>query len=147
MKVWTCLRISASLSSGSGSLLTMCSMKSFGVTAAKFHFNFPNTTSSHSWRESERETGSESREQREITENERLRKIVTQSTTTYLHTVTVCTLLRHCTLLQPELSECASVGPWPRTLVCVEVKHYCYYVSLCLAGPGTEKHQQRHQPR
>ena len=48
MKVWTCLRISASLSSGSGSLLTMCSMKSFGVTAAKFHFNFPNTTSSHS---------------------------------------------------------------------------------------------------
>lgn len=49
MKVWTCLRISASLSSGSGSLLTMCSMKSFGVTAARFHFNFPNTTSSHSW--------------------------------------------------------------------------------------------------
>lgn len=48
MKVWTCFRISASLSSGSGSLLTMCSMKSFGVTAAKFHFNFPKTTSSHS---------------------------------------------------------------------------------------------------
>lgn len=32
----------------------MCSMKSLGVTAARFHFNFPNTTSSHSWRESER---------------------------------------------------------------------------------------------
>lgn len=65
MKVWTCLRISASLSSGSGSLLTMCSMKSFGVTAAKFHFNFPNTTSSHSWRERERDTGRERREDRE----------------------------------------------------------------------------------
>lgn len=55
IKVWTCLRISVSLSSGSGSLLIMCSMKSFGVTAAKFHFNFPNTTSSHSWREIDKE--------------------------------------------------------------------------------------------
>lgn len=59
MKVWTCLRISASLSSGSGSLLTMCSMKSFGVTAARFHFNFPNTTSSHSLRERDRERRTE----------------------------------------------------------------------------------------
>lgn len=51
MKVWTCLRIRSSLSSGSGSLFTMCSMKSLGVTAARFHFNLPRTTSSHSWKD------------------------------------------------------------------------------------------------
>lgn len=48
MKVCTCLRIRSSLSTGSGSFLIICSMKSFGVTAARFHFNLPKTTSSHS---------------------------------------------------------------------------------------------------
>lgn len=31
----------------------MYSMKSLGITAARFHFNLPNTTSSHSYQERE----------------------------------------------------------------------------------------------
>lgn len=48
MKICACFRIKSNLSWGTGSLLKMCSMKSWGVTAARFHFNFPRTTSSHS---------------------------------------------------------------------------------------------------
>lgn len=50
MKVCACFRMSDSLSSGRGSLCKMCSIKSCGVTAAIFHFNFPSTTSSQSCR-------------------------------------------------------------------------------------------------
>lgn len=50
MNVCACFRIKSNLSLGRGSFLRMCSMKSCGVTAARFHFNFPNTTSSHSCR-------------------------------------------------------------------------------------------------
>lgn len=50
MKVCACFRIKSNLSLGSGTFLRMCSMKSCGVTAARFHFNFPSTTSSHSYR-------------------------------------------------------------------------------------------------
>lgn len=56
MKVCTCLRIRSSLSSGSGSFLIMCSIKSLGVTAARFHFNLPRTTSSHSFKRRFEET-------------------------------------------------------------------------------------------
>lgn len=54
MKVCACLRISVCLSSGKGSLCRMCSMKSRGVMAARFHFNLLRTTNSHSNRETER---------------------------------------------------------------------------------------------
>lgn len=50
MKVCACFRIKSNLSLGRGTFLRMCSMKSCGVTAARFHFNFPSTTSSHSCR-------------------------------------------------------------------------------------------------
>lgn len=50
MNVCACFRIKTNLSLGRGSFRRMCSMKSCGVTAARFHFNFPSTTSSHSCR-------------------------------------------------------------------------------------------------
>lgn len=71
IKVCACFRISFSLSSGKGILRRMCSMKSWGVTAARFHLSFPRTISSqfykremgkkendgelkHKWKENER---------------------------------------------------------------------------------------------
>lgn len=53
-KVCVCLRTIPSLSLGRGSLRMMCSTKSLGVTEAMFHFNFPSTTSSQSWKQKER---------------------------------------------------------------------------------------------
>lgn len=50
MNVRVCLRIVTTLSLGRGSLRMMCSMKSFGMTEAMFHFNFPSTTSSQFWK-------------------------------------------------------------------------------------------------
>lgn len=60
MNVCACFRIKSNLSLGRGSFRRMCSMKSCGVTAARFHFNFPSTTSSHSckrlWGEEEKKS-------------------------------------------------------------------------------------------
>lgn len=50
INVCVCLRTIASLSLGRGSLRIMWSIKSFGMTEAMFHFNFPSTTSSQSWK-------------------------------------------------------------------------------------------------
>ncbi len=50
MNVCVCLRTIASLSLGRGSLRMMCSIKSLGMTEAMFHFNFPSTTSSQSYK-------------------------------------------------------------------------------------------------
>lgn len=50
MNVCVCLRTNATLSLGRGSLRMMCSIKSLGMTEAMFHFNFPSTTSSQSWK-------------------------------------------------------------------------------------------------
>lgn len=49
MNVSVCLQTIACLSLGRGSRRMMCSIKSLGMTEAMFHFNFPRTTSSHSY--------------------------------------------------------------------------------------------------
>ena len=55
MNVSECLRTIATLSLGRGSLRMMCSIKSLGMIEAMFHFNFPSTTSSKSWKTPEKQ--------------------------------------------------------------------------------------------
>lgn len=89
----------------------------------------------------QRETDRESSEQREITKNET--ELERWNDTKY-HPIFAYIFNIYTTAWSEWACLCGPLAPY---IICVEVKHDCYYVSLCLAEPGTEKHQQRHQPR